>query len=225
MNLLEKFVTICYRAKGEDFHPYENYFAYTMTGAILMDLASQDYIKIENGYLRLLKHSATDHPVYNMVIDQIKNSKKERKLKSWISRIYQKNWRIKRDVLEECNKRGLIRIERKKFLNLIPYRKYKLNSTQQRAELIRQMRDVALHNKEGNAELYSLLGLIHASQSYKAIARDRGDERIVKKKVKQLINNDLIGGAVDAVIQEVNVAIIATIVASTTATVTSASSG
>lgn len=218
MNLLEKYVIICHNKEKAEFYPFDNYFSYTIIGAVLLDLASQDYIKLENGYLKLLKTSRTNHPVYDSIINLIKASKKDRKIKHWIQRIYQKNWRIKRDTIEACAKNGIMRIERKKFLNIIPYKRYHLNSSSERRELIHQLRDVCLYKKEGTAETISLLGLIHAAQAYKALANEKSEIRTIKKNLKQLVKNELVSGVINSITDEINTAIIASIVATTAAT-------
>ncbi len=118
--------------------------------------------------------------------------------------------------------KGLIRIEHRKFLGLIPYRKCYLTDSRTRDSLIRQLRECVLFRRELINENIVILGLIEACRMHNIISSDRQELKTIRKELKLIIKESPIAEAIDKTIKEVQAAIIAAVTVSTMAASTAA---
>ncbi|MCD6322766.1 MAG: GPP34 family phosphoprotein, partial [Clostridiales bacterium] len=108
-----------------------------------------------------------------------------------------------------------LRIENRKFLGLIPYRKSYLIDGTTRENLISQLRNNVLFRHDLNEDSILMLGLIEACKMHKIITSDREELKKLKKELKEIIKESPIADTVDKTIKQVQAAIIGAIVAST----------
>ena len=120
---------------------------YGIIGSVLLEMALNDKISIVNDRLVLKNDVKFDNPIFSEVSMKIKHSKKPRKIKHWITKLAGKSRKYKWIILSKLENINLIRVENKKFLGFIPYRKSYLTDLNARTNLIQQLKeDINLSN-------------------------------------------------------------------------------
>jgi len=218
LNTVEKFLLIAQHPEKGRFTISEIHIKYGIIGALLMEMSLVETIDIEKDRLILKNQKIISDPVTKEISLIIKNSKKPRKVKYWITRLSRKSLKYKWTFLEGLVKKKLIRIENKKFLGLIPYRRNYLVESKTRYNLIQELKKNILSRRDISNENIVLLGLIEACKMHKIISSDRDELKKIKKELKVIIKESPIAGTVDKTIREVQAAIVVALVASTVVT-------
>lgn len=220
LNIAEKFIFL-------NQHPEKDYLIATAPGrnigffgAVLMDLAAWEKVKIENDYLYPTDKEGLLNQPHDLVVSELRNARKPRKTKYWLSRFSNKYSRSIKTIIQNLEEKRKLQIINKKFL-FIKYYRTRLVDFAGREQLINKLKNSALYGSNIDQETVSLLGLIQACQLHKILFKDRSERKIGKSKIKQIVENSEIAGDVGKVIQDMNAAII---VATTAASVSVSSS-
>jgi hypothetical protein len=214
IRLTEKFLLTAQNPGKGKFLINDFQLNYGIVGAILMEMTFDNKISIDKDKLLLKSFKTSSDPVISQVEKAIKNSKKLRKLKYWISKLEKGARKYKWIFLEKMEKEKLVRIEKRKFLGLITYRQCYLVDRKMRDGLIKQLKEAVLYKKGLNEENIVLLGLVDACGLHKTIASDRNELKVIKKKLKELLKDEPIAKAVRKTIAEMQAAITGAVVAS-----------
>lgn len=224
LNTFEKFLLIAHHPSKGRFAISEVHINYGIIGAGLMEMSLFELIKIEKQMLVIKNGIATNNAIVSEISMIIKNSKKPRKIKYWIPKLARKSKKYKWIVLNDLANKRLIRIEHKKFLGLIPYRKTYLTGSRLRNNLISQLKKNILHRQDLSDEDIVILGLIEACEMHKILSSDKEELKRLKKELKEIIKESSIANTLDETIKQVQAAIIGAMVASMVA-VTAATAG
>lgn len=192
------------------------HFRYTLTGAILMDYLDRGEFTIENKRI-VPSFTRNGDTLHDMIADRIMNSGRNRRIFFWINRLTRRYRQILNEVTLKLEKQGMIRIEQKTFLNIIPYKRYWFIDKSIRNELIELLREILLHGKQPGKKDIMLLGLVEASKAYKLLSRQRGDSGQMRKKNAELLKGDVMSTEISQAIKEVQAAIIASVTAASIA--------
>jgi len=188
-----------------------------MIGAMFLDLSLDENIIIEEGVIKVKSLRSELPQVHKDMLDKIANSAKKRKPKWWISRFTQTANKFRRPLLENLEKSGFLDLIPRKFL-FIPYTQTYLLKKDEREKMIAQLRGVVFQNKEFDHHLASMLGLIQATKMFKLIADGPEERKQCKIRIKEIVESDVFMKGVGTVIQEMQAAMMAAIIASTAAT-------
>ncbi len=220
LSTVEKFLLIAQHPIKGRFIISDVQINYGIIGAILLDMSLEQKVIIEDNKLNLKNRGKVKDPIISEIVEIISISKKPRKIKSWVIKLARKSRKYKWLILGELNRKRLIRIENRKFLGLIPYRKKYLTESRTREKLIRHLKKCILHpsSQEINNEDVVVLGLVEACKMHKILSENRRELKIIKKEIKEIIKKSPIADAVDKTIKEVQAAIIGAIVATSVAT-------
>lgn len=217
LNILTKFLLAAqHPSKGRFIIP-GMYIQYGIVGAALLEMSKDKQIDIENNKVLLIQEEKSYNPIISEIFMQIGNSKKIRTIKYWITKLAQKSNRFKWAILTDLEKNNLIKIERKSFLGIIPYRRHFLIDNTIRDNLISQLRNNVLFRQNLDEESILMLGLVEACKMHKIIALDRQELKKVKKELKQIIKESPIAETLDKTIKQIQAAIMGAIIASTAA--------
>jgi golgi phosphoprotein 3 len=191
-------------------------FRYSMTGGLLMDYLEKGEITMENKRVipSIKKNGETVHDLF---ADRIMESSKNRRISFWLRRMSLQRRLIFSELIKSLEKKNIIRTEQKRFLNIIPYKRYWFSDNSIRYNLIESLRGILLYNRKPGKKEVMLLGLVEASKSYSVLAQEKGEARILRKKNEELLKGDIIGTEISQTIKEVQAAIIASVMAATTA--------
>lgn len=185
-------------------------------GAILLDLASEKCINLSGDKLEVLQHTTDLSETHQMVLTELIDSKKERTLKRWVSRLGQRGRKYVKHFNQQLEQEGSIQIIKKKFL-FIPYTQIQLLDIKTKAQLVHDLRSVIFNQNPLPEENEVILSLVAACKMYKAIAFNKEERKQAKLRLKEIIKDGSVSQNVDKVIKEMQAAIVATMAASTVA--------
>lgn len=217
LNTLSKFLLLAHHPAKGRFLISEAHLKFGIVGAALLELSLDEQIKIEDGRLILAKDGKSEDPVVREIAEEIRNSRKLRKVKYWITKLGRRSLSYKWRVLSELERAMLIRIESKRLMGVIPYRKSYLVGSGARSNLIYQLKNSALLSRNLESDTLLILGLIEACKMHKVLASDKAELKKLKRELKTIIKESPIADAVDQTIRQVQAAIIGAVVASTAA--------
>jgi hypothetical protein len=192
------------------------HFKFTLTGAVLMDSLSREEFSIRNKRL-IPSFSRNGDPLHDMVADRIMNSSSNRRISFWINRLSRRNRFIFNELAASMERQNIIRIDQRKFLNIIPYRRFWLNDRSVRDNIIERLRQILMYGKQPEKKEIMLLGLVEASRAYRLLAREKGEARQMRSKNNELLKDDVMNSEINLAIREVQAAIIASVTAATVA--------
>jgi hypothetical protein len=191
-------------------------FRYSLTGAVLMDFLDNGEISLNN--LRLVpSFRRNGDMIHDMIAEKIERSSKPRRVSYWVRSLSGKSKIIFKETVNLLINRGILRHERRYFLNIIPYNRYFLTENKIRTGIINEIREILLHDKPADRKQSMLIGLIKASQSYNLLAKEKGEKKILRIKCNDFLQKDVMTAEIDKAISEVQAAIIACVTAATVA--------
>jgi DnaJ-domain-containing protein 1 len=224
--LPEKFLLLAHhprKGKFVDSRLSADYVKYGIIGAIFLDLSLKGAIELENKMIRVKGKTEDLYPEAEEIMQRLQESKKSRKAKYWIRKMGSKGNRYKKKMLQRTKDKGLIRIEKRKFLGLIPYQKTYLLKPDQRQKMLLRLREVLMGRQKAGNEEALLLGLIRACRVHRILVHQKGEQKKIRKALKQFMEENAIAGAVDQTLQEIQAAIFASIGAASAASAASSS--
>lgn len=223
LNTLNKFLLVAQHPSKGRFLISDMHINYGIIGAALLEMSQDKQIDIEENKLILINKGESDNPIITEISKQIRNSKKPRKIKYWITKLARKSRKFKWIILTDLEKDKLVRIEDRRFLGLVPYRKSYLIDKTTRENLISQLRSNVLFRNDLNEDSILMLGLVEACKMHKIITSDKEELKKLKKELKEIIKDSPIADTIDKTIKQIQAAIIGAVVASTIAASSSAS--
>lgn len=219
LTLKEKYILLAYHPERGRPLAFSSYHSYGLSGAVLLELADQDKIKIEGKKAILKNNKKTGDYALDLAIEKISSAKSRKKTQTWISRLansgsYRK---IRNNVLEGLVRKQILRKEEGSALWIIKYQKYPLRDTGLRKSLVREIRDVVLKNHLGAKDIYLLIGLIGATKLTSSVF-ERGERKKARKRIREVMKSNDVAKALEGTVAAVQTAIIASIAASAAAT-------
>lgn len=194
----------------------DTYFRYTLIGAFFMDLLNSREISMSE---KRMTHSfrRNGDPVHDNIVEIIERSSRPRKFSYWINRFSRKSRLIFNNTINSLVTNGIIRHEKRYFLNIIPYNRYFFNDLRSRNEIIDGLRGVLLHGRQVTGDQMMLIALLKASSGHAIVAKENGEKRIIKKKCSELMEKNELSSEMDKVIREVRAAIASSVAISAAA--------
>lgn len=223
LNTLSKFLLIAHHPNKGRFLISDIHINYGIIGAALLEISLTGEIKIEEGQLILIKDKESDDPIISEILMEIRNSKKPRNIRFWMTKLTRKSRKYKWQILTDLERKKIIRIEKKKFLKLIPYKKSYLIDKKTRENLIDELRNIALVGNDLNEEDILVLSLVEACKMYKIITSNKEELKKLKIELKEVVKESAVNEIVDETTKQIQAVIIGGIIAATTATTVSSS--
>lgn len=219
LTLKEKYILLAYHPERGRPLAFSSYHSYGLTGAVLLELADQDKVKIEDKKVILKNKKKTGDMALDLAIEKISSVKNRKKTQTWISRLansgsYRK---IKNNVLDGLVRKKVLRKEEGKALWIFKYQKYPVRDIGMRRSLVSEIRDVVLKNHLGTKDIYLLIGLIGATKLTNSVF-ERGERKKARKRIREVMKSNDVAKALDGTVAAVQTAIIASIAASAAVT-------
>jgi golgi phosphoprotein 3 len=192
------------------------HFRYSLTGAILMDFLDGEEFKVEDRRV-IPSLRINDDAIHQLFAERIMKSSRNRKISYWIRRLTIKSRFIFSEMMKALEKKRILRIEEKKFLNIFPYKRYWFIDNSVRNNIIELLRGILLYGKKPGKREIMLLGILEASRAYSLLSRERGDAKILRKKNSELLKGDALSAEISQAIREVQSAIVASVTAAAVA--------
>ncbi len=213
-NTLEMFLLIAHHPEKGRFMIPQMFLQYGIAGAILLDLTLEDRIELENKQLILKPSMVSADPVINEAVTLMSQSPRSRKADHWVRKLATRYRKYKWQVLKGLGDKRMVRIEEKKFLGLIPYRKSYLIETYTRGNMIRQLKsEILAYTREPSSASMAIAGLIDACRMHRILSDDREERKAIKSQLKMTIKDSPVSDIVSQTIKQVQAAIIAGVTA------------
>ncbi len=187
------------------------YLQYGLAGAILLDLTISDRIETDGTKLSLKRSRPTTDPLLQEVTAMLAQSPTTRKTGYWIRKLGARYNKYLMQLLKGLADKRLLRIEEKKFLGLIPYRKSYLLESYTRTNLVRQLKNEIMAYRGVPGENLPLALLVAACRMQRIVTYDRDELKQVKSQLKLMAREHPVSDAVAQTINQVQAAVIASI--------------
>ena len=213
----EKFLLVAHHPDKGRFMMQRTYLQYGIAGAILLDMTISDRLEADGSKLSLKRASASTDPVMNDVISLMSQSTKPRKAEYWIRKLGARYNKYLLQLLKGLAGKRLLRIEEKKFLGLIPYRKSYLLESYTRSNLVLQLKNEIIAYRGVPGDNLALAGMIEACRMQRILTTDRDELKQIKTQLKRMIKENPVADAVAQTVSQVEAAVIASITAAVVA--------
>jgi hypothetical protein len=219
LSIAESFLFILHHPSKSQFRGNEVHLSISLRAAILLDLLQKGAITIQNAEVQPTGKKVDLNEVEKKVLDVLNSSRKLRKTRYWLQHLFSKAKIKKWDIWRPMVRKGLVGLERKKFLGFIPYHVSKMNRTLVQSSMIRELR-IAIQQpqKDKKRELF-LLALIHSSDAYRVFSDSWRERQEVRKKIKALVKNEPVLQEMEKLIKDIQSAATVAMMSSTSATV------
>ncbi|GET22103.1 GOLPH3/VPS74 family protein [Prolixibacter denitrificans] len=217
LSIAEKFLLIAHHPRKARFLTSEPQLNFGLVGTFLLEMSINNQLHIENNRVFPDKSVVPENPTSREIYYLVKGSGKNRTIRLWLRKLSRKANRYRWEVLENLKEKRLMRIERRKFLGIIPYRKSYVTDSRTRDQLLKELKKQILSRHRDTAtsnEDMAVLGLIEACKLHRTLTTDRTELKKLRKALKELIKESPIAGTVQQTIRQVQAAVIGAIVAS-----------
>jgi hypothetical protein len=182
------------------------HFRYSLTGAILLDYMNDEELRVEDKRV-VPSLRINDDAIHMMFAGKIMKSSRNRKISYWISRLTLKSRFILSEMTKSLEKQRVIRIEHKKFLGLIPYKRYWFLNNSIRTDLIESLRGILLYDKKPGKKELMLISILQAARAHSILSKERGETKTLRQKCTQMFKNDQLSAEISQTFREVQKAI------------------
>ncbi len=212
-NIAEKFLLIAHHPEKGRFMISQLFIQYGIAGSILLDMTLEDRIDIADKKLILKTARDSADPIISEVTVLMTQSSKSRKAEYWVRRLATRYNKFKWQILQGLADKRVLRIEERKFLGLIPYRKSFLTESYTRINLIRQLKNEILAYRGAPGDLTALAGMVKACRMQKILSTDRDEQKRIREQLKKMLRESPVSDAVSQTIRQVQAAITASVTA------------
>ena len=196
---------------------------YGLAGALLMELHLKKRLQWHEKKLLLVDRSSAGSVLLDEAMEVIGASVKEREARYWVTRLERKIPKLKARLFDGLVEKGILKKEEKKFLWVIPYKRYPESDPQPERRVREMLHDLMEGRISPTERLLALLSLVRACDLIVEVF-GKGTKREMKKRIDALLADDRVGRAISAVVAEVNTAVMAAITASVVASTAAGSS-
>ncbi len=210
LHLFEKIVLLAINHKKGNFIIDSLSLNYGIAGAILLELSEINKIKLHNKRIAVTDNKFTKNIILDACLKLINKSKKNRRAKFWINRIGNKSSGFKKIILLDLVHKNIIRLEMKPvFFGLFKLNRYPILNTKLTQEIKEKLRNIVFNKEKADTEGLLLLSLTNSCKLIRVLFPERREYKIVKKQIKELIENIEISEAVSQTLKEVQSAVVA----------------
>jgi hypothetical protein len=188
----------------------DTYFRYALIGAYFLDLFKNGEISMTNKRLSPSFRRNGDL-LHDKIADIIEKSSRLKRFSWWIRRFSTKSRLIRSETISSLVDQGILRHEKRFFLNIIPYNRYFFSDIRSRNEIIEGLRGALLYNKQATGDQMMLIALLKAASATSILSREREEKRMLKIRCSELMKKDEMSSEIDKVIREVRAAIVSAV--------------
>lgn len=220
MNILttpEKFILLAHHPVKARYVISHIHLKFGMAGALLLELTLDGSVEMQDDRLVLRKKPEQKNSVMDEIAAMLSESTRPRRIRYWIRRLGRWPGPYKSRVQNDLEKRRILRIDQRRFLGWIPYRRSYLLNNKIHHDLIREIRKKLNQKESPSNEWVAIMGLIQACRMHRILSPDRSERKIIRKKLREILKESPIAPEVDKAIRQVQAAIVASVAASSAA--------
>ena len=219
----EKFILLAHHPVKGRYVISQLHLKFGLAGALLLEVTLDGSAEMQEDRLVLRRKPETRNAVLNEITGMLADSARPRRIRYWIRQLARRQRSYQWEIFNDLQRRRIVRIVQRRFLGWIPYRRSYLIGNKIHHDLIREMRKNILQNEDPSNEWVAAMGLIEACKMHRILSPDRGERKIIRKKLKLILKESPIASDVDKAIRQVQAAIVASVAASSAAAATAGS--
>ncbi|MFC1731183.1 GPP34 family phosphoprotein [candidate division KSB1 bacterium] len=165
-----------------------NNFAYGFAAVTLLELTLMGKIKINNSKVVIVNHRKTGDVILDRILDRIKKSNNPKRVSQWIFRIsYKVSW-YKKETLIKLERKRIIHIETRRFLRLIPFKRYPISNRLLKKSIIVKLLEV-VNGKIPEKETLIQYAMVYSTGLIPIIFKGH-TRKTARIKFEELLEND-----------------------------------
>jgi hypothetical protein len=212
LTITARFIILALNPEKGKLIPDDLHFRYSLAGSVLMDFFTNGEITL-SGKQVIPSFRRNGIAAHDLWASKIEEARRNRSISYWVRTLGRKRRIVLRENIRLLVNAGLIRDEKRYFLNLFPYNRYFITKPEIRTQLIRELKGVLLEGRNASKEQKMLIGLIRAAQAFKILADDRRERWAIRKRCKEFMTGDDFASEADIVIRQVQLAVTTSVMA------------
>ncbi len=177
-----------------------------LAGAALLELAFQNRIDTDLTHLTLVNAKPTGEGMLDPLLEKIVEAKDKKDAKYWVGVFSAEGEKLREKTLDRLVQRGIIKREEKRFLWVIPGRRYPMVNNQEEQEVRKRIQSVIAEEEVPGPRDVVLISLSSACQLLRSVFSD-ADLLKYSARIAEVSKMDLIGRAVSKSVAEVQEAV------------------
>ncbi len=177
-----------------------------LAGAALLELAFQNRIDTDLTHLTLVNAKPTGEGMLDPLLERIVEAKDKKDAKYWVGVFSAEGEKLREKTLDRLVQRGIIKREEKRFLWVIPGRRYPMVNNQEEQEVRKRIQSVIAEGEVPGPRDVVLISLSSACQLLRSVFSD-ADLLKYSARIAEVSKMDLIGRAVSKSVAEVQEAV------------------
>ncbi len=177
-----------------------------LAGAALLELAFQNRIDTDLTHLTLVNAKPTGEGMLDPLLEKIVEAQDKKDAKYWVGVFSAEGEKLREKTLDRLVQRGIIKREEKRFLWVIPGRRYPMVNNQEEQEVRKRIQSVIAEGEVPGPRDVVLISLSSACQLLRSVFSD-ADLLKYSARIAEVSKMDLIGRAVSKSVAEVQEAV------------------
>jgi hypothetical protein len=187
-----------------------------LAGAVLMELALKEKIRVEGKKLVAATTGDTGDAILDECLAELRTAAKPKTVQSWISRLGDRK-SIRQAFLDRLVQKNILRREEHRILWVFPAERFPTSNPLEELEVRRRLRKAAFTATSPEARTRYLVSLVRACDLVGEVFPDRDERKNAKQRFAELAKEEMFGKAVADQVAAVMAACVAACSAATIA--------
>lgn len=182
-----------------------------LAGAALLELAFHNRIDTDLTQLSLMSDQSTGNGLLDPILKEISKAKDKKDAKYWVGVLSGDGEKYQKAILGQLVSRGVLKMEEKKILWVIPGRRYPMINDQEEREVRKRIRAVVVDGEIPSPRDVVLISLASSCQLLRSVFSD-AEILAHSARIADVAKMDLIGRAVSKSVAEVQEAVMRAVI-------------
>lgn len=212
LNAAEELILLALNDDTGDFHRMTNVnFNLALVGALLMDLALKNRIDVDLKRLYVVNKDKTGDPFLDHILSVIGERESSCETSVVVRHLYNTLEYLKDKLLDSLASQGIVKAVDNKILWLFKKRRYPVIEQKEEKEVLSRIRETILTDVIPEAKDVALISLVNTCDLMdKLFTKEELESHTTR--IEALKKMDLIGQAVNSIIEEVQIMIASTFI-------------
>jgi hypothetical protein len=197
-------------AKGSVNSKASTALVYALAGGQLLELGLAERLSLESKNVAVADPSPLGDELLDSALARMAAERKPHTLKWWVNKLSKK---LKRAYVDRLVERGLVSIEKRKLLGLVPVTRHPETSPGPEQEIRARLRAAIVDGAEPDERTAALVALVWACSLDRVVLPDKTERKQAKARIKEITENQAVGKAVSAIVKEIEAAILIAVIA------------
>lgn len=202
LTLIDQLTLLALDDDKGNFIPNSTTFSYALAGALVLELILEEKIGMDGDFAKVKDRTSTGDVILDEYIRKIDESKKPRKIKSWIERFGQQSDKIKEATLQKLIDSRILEKKEEKILWIFNVDKYPTHNPKPETKLRDRLYNIVINHHKPDLKEIMILNLVescgleievfgkqHAKTFKKEIIRIKSESEVsglVNKSIKDI---------------------------------------